>query len=146
MHNEQSGARTHHRRDGEVLSAADAASLVRGRDLKRCVRAAAAFNGLYDDKAIAEAVGVGRGAVAGWWKGAQAEPEKLQRLADVTGLSFAELTEYVYLSGPLPQLPSGPAGLLEGVRRAQESPADEAPDTPVRSPGPPPPGGGEERG
>lgn len=148
MQNDRSGARTHHKKGEEVLSPADAAALVRGRALKRCVRAAAALRGLYDDTAVADATGVNRGAVAAWWEGAQMKPGTLQRIAEVTGLSFGELTEYVYLGGPLPRLPepSGLSGLREGVRRAQEHPDDEAPDTPAQSPELPPHGVEGERG
>ena len=89
-----------------MLSPADAAAFVRGRDLKRCVRAAAALQGLYDDTSLSEATGVNRGAVAAWWDGAQMKPGTLQRIADVTGLAFDELTRYVYLAGPLPRLPT----------------------------------------
>lgn len=144
MHNARSGASRHHRKAGDVLSPAE----VRGRELKRCVRAAAAFHEIYDDTALAEATGVNRGAVAAWWDGAQMKPGTVQRIAEVTGLSFAELTQYVYLGGPLPRLPegSGPAGLREGVRRGEERPDDEAPDTPAQSPEPLPRGGGGERG
>lgn len=140
MQNDRSGAPAHHQKDGEVLSPVDAAARDRGQALKRCVRAAAALRGLYDDTAIAEAVGVNRGAVGAWWDGAQMKPDTIQRMAEATGLSFGELTEYVYLGGPLPRLPepSGPAGLREGVRRGQEPLADGAPDRPAQSPGPPP--------
>lgn len=75
------------------------------RALKRLVRAAAALSELYDDTAIAEATGVNRGAVKGWWDGARMQPPTIQRLADATGLSAAELTSYLYFDGPLPRLP-----------------------------------------
>ena len=99
-----------------MLSPVEAAALDRGQILKRYVRAAAALQGLYDD---------------------------IRRLAEVTELSFDELTRFVYLGGPPPRLPeaSGPAGLREGVRRAEERPDDEAPDTPAPSPGQRPRGG-----
>ena len=136
MQNDLSVARKQHHKAREVLSPAE----VRGRDLKRCVRAAAAFQEIYDDKALAEAVGVGRGALTGWWRGSRLQPENIERLAAVTDLAVEELTQYVYFGGPLPRLPegSGPAGLREGVRRGQEPLADGAPDTPAQSPGPPP--------
>lgn len=148
MQNDRSGARKHHQKDREVLSPADAAALVRGQALKRCVRAAAALRGIYDDTAIGEATGVSRGAVGAWWDGAQMKPETIQRLSEVTGLSFGELTEYVYLGGPLPHLPepSGPSGLREGVRRAQEPRDGEAPDRRAQSPALLPHDDGEARG
>ena len=109
---------------------------VRGRDLKRCVRAAAAFQGIYDDTVLAEAVEVGRGAVAAWWDGAQIKPVTLQRIAEVTGLSLAELTEYVYFGGPLPSLPAVDlseavaSGEAEGYRRLG-NPGQSASDPPA---------------
>lgn len=129
-----------------MLTPADASALHRGRDLKRCVRAAGALRGLYDDTAISEATGVNRGAVAKWWEGAQMKPGTLERIAEATGLSVRELTEYVYYHGPLPRLPeqpmSGATGLLEGVLRDEEHLDDEAPDAPAPSPGLPLPDGG----
>ena len=125
MHNERSGARRHHQKDEEVLSLADAAALVRGQDLKRCVRAAGALRDLYDDTAIGEATGVGRGAVAAWWDGAQMKPDTLRRIAEATGLAFDELTRYVYLEGPLPHLPElvppSPAALAAIAEQAERS-------------------------
>jgi hypothetical protein len=88
-----------------VLSTAEAAALDRGQTLKRYVRAAAALNGLYDDTAIGDAVEVNRGAVSRWWDGAQMKPDTIRRLSEVTGLSFDELTRFVYLDGPPPALP-----------------------------------------
>jgi hypothetical protein len=127
-----------------VLSPAEAAALDRGRTLKRYVRAAAALKDLYDDTAIGEAVAVNRGAVKGWWMGAQMKPDTIRRLAQATDLSFDELTRFVYLAGPPPMLPqpSGPAGLREGARRAEARPDDEAPDRPARSRRRPPRDGG----
>lgn len=134
MHNERSGARAHRkRRDEEVLSAQEVRAQNRGQLLKRYVRAAAALRGMYDDKAIAAAVGRGRGAVGAWWTGSRMEPDTIMRLADVLGLSFEELSRFVYGDGPPPRLPaSGPAGLQEGVRRAQGRLDDEDPGTPAR--------------
>jgi hypothetical protein len=130
--------------DGEVLSPVETVARDRGRALKRYVRAAAALRGLYDDVSIGEAVGVNRGAVAAWWDGAQMKPETIRRLAEKTGLSFEDLTRFVYLDGPPPKLPepSGPAGLREGVRRGQEHPDDATPGRPTRSRGRLPRGGG----
>jgi hypothetical protein len=136
MQNERSGARKQHRKkDEEVLSAAESAAQLRGRHLKRVVRAAAALNELYDDVAIGEAVQVSRGAVGSWWGGAQMQPDTIRRLAEATGLSPDELTRFVYFDGTPPVLPS-PAILpvLEGDRRARERLADTAQDTPSPKP------------
>lgn len=119
-----------------MLSTPETTALERGQTLKRVVRAAAALHGLFDDSAIADAVGMRRGAVAGWWEGAHMRPETIAELSAVTGLSFSELTSFVYLGGPPPQLPaSGPSGLQEGVRRAREHLAGEDPDMPAQLPG-----------
>jgi hypothetical protein len=146
MQNERSGARRQRKSkgEGEVLSPAEAAKRLRGRDLKRYLRAAAALNELYDDTTLADAIGVGRGALDGWWTGAQMKPDNIREAAKVTGLSPEGLTQFLYFGGPPPKLPtpSGPAGLQEGVRRAEERRDDEGPDTPARSPGPLPPDGG----
>lgn len=144
MQNERSGARKQRKRD-EVLSPVDAARHTRGQELKRCVRAAVALRGIYTDTALGDEVGVGRGAVLGWWTGAHIEPDNMLRLAEVTGFSFDELSRYVYRDGPLPRLPepSGPAGLREGAQRAEERPDDEEPGTPSPSPRRPPRGGGK---
>lgn len=129
MQNERSGARKQRKpKDEEVLSpgeAADAADLARGRDLKRIVRAAAALREIYTDTALAKATKVTRGAVLGWWGGAQMAPDTIHYTADATGLSRDELTEYVHYGGPLPRLP-GPTDLpvLEGGRRAARRRAD----------------------
>jgi len=148
MQNERSGARRQHQKAEEVLSPVEAAARDRGITVKRYVRAAAALRDLFDDTAIAEVVGVNRGAVAGWWKGAQMTPDTIRNLAEATGLSVDELTRFIYYAGPPPRLPeaSGLAGLREGVRRAEEPPSAEAPDTPVRSPERPPLGDGVGRG
>jgi len=106
-----------------VLSTHDPATYAKGQILKRVVRAAAALNDLYDDVAIAEATGKGRGTVAGWWEGARMQPETIQILADATGLSREELTQFIYFDGPMPQLPdSGRAGLRAGTPPAHERP------------------------
>lgn len=134
MHNERSGARRHHQKDEEVLSPAEDAALVRGQDLKRRVRAAFADRGVYDDTAIGDAVGVGRGAVLAWWRGSRPLPGVLQRIADATGLSLDELTRYVYFGGPLPQLPgqSDLSTVIDATRLAQrDSELEEEPDPPA---------------
>jgi len=145
VQNERSGARRQRKPSTgeEVLSPAEAAALGRGQTLKRYVRAAAALSGLYDDTAIGDALKVNRGAVAGWWTGARPQPDTLRRLARLTGLSFDELTEYVYFEGPPPALPAtDPATLpvLEGARRGRLRRAGQAPDTPAPRPAPRPRG------
>jgi hypothetical protein len=141
VQNDRSGARTHHKKGEEVLSAADAAALVRGRDLKRCVRAAAALSGLYDDTAIAGAMDIARGTVGGWWDGAQMKPDNIRKLAGVTGLSSDELTRYVYYDGPPPRLPElseVPPDVQEFAERSesqsQDDPAPRPDDTGASTP------------
>ena len=105
---------------------------------KRCIRAAAALNDLYDDVALGRAVGRNRAAVGNWWRGAHPEPEVLLRLADVTGLSSDELWRFVYSDGPPPALPAAgspvASGVEEGLRRDREHPQPAARDMPARSP------------
>lgn len=95
---------------------------MRGQLLKRYVRAAAALSGFFDDASLAQAVGIGRGAVAGWWTGSQPSPPTIFRLAAVTGLSSDELTRFVYDGGPPPSLPEPgspvDSSVREGLRRA----------------------------
>lgn len=119
---------------------------VRGQALKRYVRAAAALHELYDDTSIAEAVGVNRGAVSGWWLGAQMKPDTIRALAEATGLSPEDLTRFVYFDGPVPELPS-PAILpvLEGDRRAAERRGRTDQDMPSRPPERQPRGSSAER-
>lgn len=121
-----------------MLSPAEAAAELRGQILKRYVRAAAALSDLFDDTSLGDAVGVGRGAVSGWWQGAKPNGETLFRLAAVTGLSAEELTRFVYFDGPPPALPApdSPAAssVQEGLRRDQSRQQPEDPDTPSRSP------------
>lgn len=106
VQNAKSGAPTHRRtRDGEVLSPAEAAAFMRGQDLKRYVRAAAAMRGLYDDTALGKAVGRTRVAVGKWWTGSKPEPDAVGRLASATGLSVEELGRFIYYDGPPPHLP-----------------------------------------
>jgi transcriptional regulator with XRE-family HTH domain len=150
VQNERSGARKQRQVDGDVLSAAETADLIRGRILKRYVRAAAAMNDLFDDAALATAVGIGRGAVAGWWRGAQPSGPTIFRLAAVTGLSPDELTRFVYQDGPPPGLPEAGSpvatSVQEGLRRDQGPQPLEALDTPSPSLKPQPRGSGAERG
>jgi transcriptional regulator with XRE-family HTH domain len=140
MQNERSGARRQQqkRNEGEVLSPAEAEVRDRGQTLRRFVRAAAALSDVYGDTAIGDAVGVKRGTVSAWWKGAQMKPETIRRLAEATGLSFEELTRFVYLGGPPPALPANdPArsAVLEGVRRGQQRQLEKDPDRRARQPG-----------
>jgi transcriptional regulator with XRE-family HTH domain len=134
--------------DEEVLSPQEAETRARGRLFKRYVRAAAALHEIYYDEDLADAVGIQRGAIGDWWKGARPAPVTLFRLAKVTGLLADELTRFVYSDGPPPKMPepSGPAGLREGARRAEEHPDDATPGKPARSPGRLPRGGGAGRG
>lgn len=129
-----------------MLSPIEAAALDRGQTLKRHVRAAAAMNDLYDDTAIGNAVGLGRAAVMGWWRGAKPKGETLFRLAYATGLSADELTRFLYADGPPPALPApgSPAvsSVQEGLRRDQERQQHEDPDKPAPSPTRPPRGSG----
>lgn len=132
MENDKSakrGARTHHQRPGseEVLSPQEAADLYRGQALKRTVRAAAALRDLYDNAAIAHAVGVSSVAVTNWWKGARPSQETLYRLADVTGLSAEELSRFLYADGPTPSLPVDPVRLSELEKWADEQAASRSP-------------------
>lgn len=91
-----------------------------GIDFKRLIRAAAAMRGLYDDKAIGEAVGRSRNTVAAWWKGTRPEPDTLAELASTTGLDADDLFAWVYRGGEPP--PSGPAGLAGGRGDPRRSP------------------------
>jgi len=122
-----------------VLTPAEAAALVRGQVFKRVIRAAGALRDLFDDASIAEAVGVGRGAVGDWWTGARPGAETIYRLASATGLSPEELTRFVYFDGPPPALPEPESpvtsGVQEGLRRDQSRQQPEGHDTPSRSPG-----------
>jgi transcriptional regulator with XRE-family HTH domain len=134
------GARTHRpKKDDEVLSPLELARVDRGLRFKRAVRSEAARHDLYDDAAIADAVGVSRNTVGAWWKGAQPSPDALVELARVMDMRADELFALLYVP------PSGPAGLQEGVRRGRgpQGPAD--PDTPARSRTPQPRGEGEGR-
>ena len=99
-----------------MLSPNEAAAFERGQLFKRHIRAAAALNELYDDSAIADAVGRRRAAVGNWWVGAKPDPEALLRLADVTGFALAELTRFVYRG----RSAADPAG--RGVSRGGQRP------------------------
>lgn len=140
MHNAKSGARKQRASRGteELLSPHEAADLARGQVLKRYVRAAAALNDLFDDASLADTVGIGRGAVAGWWRGAKPTPDTIFRLAGATGLSPDELMRFLYQDGPPPALagPGSPveASVREGLRRDQRRQPPEDPDTPSQSP------------
>jgi hypothetical protein len=142
MHTEEPGASAHRAKEGgaKVFLPAE----LRGQDFKRVVRAAAALRDLFDDASLGRAVGRSRMAVAGWWKGALAEPETIYRLADVTGLSADEMMAFVHSGGPRPRIvePLSPASeaTLEGIRQGQDDqlPGDPAP--PVQSPRRPPRG------
>lgn len=131
MQNAKSGARRQHQKDRDVLSPVEE----RGLELKRYVRAAAALNELYEDTDIAEAVGVSRGAIAGWWRGAQPSGETIFKIAEITGLSPDELTRFVYSDGEPPTMPD-PAHLpvLEGARRAAARQGRTEPGTPPQPP------------
>jgi hypothetical protein len=133
-----------------VLSPIEAAALLRGQILKRVVRAAAALNDLFDDVALGDAVGVGRGAVGRWWVGAQPSGPTIFRLASVTGLSPDELTRFVYFDGPPPTLPAAgspvASSVQEGLRQDQELQQREDPGMPQPSPKPQPRGSGAGRG
>ena len=131
-----------------MLSPVEAAALDRGQALKRYVRAGAALNDLYDDTALADAVGVQRGAVRGWWTGAQMQPDTIRRVAKVTGLSPDELTRFVYFDGPPPTLtpPEGPPPPILGeVSDAERQAAAEklGSGSPPRTPGSGRRGGGK---
>jgi transcriptional regulator with XRE-family HTH domain len=116
------GARTHRPKD-EVLSPLELARADRGLRFKRAVRSEAARHDLYDDAAIADAVGVSRNTVGAWWKGAQPSPDALVELARVMDMRADELFALLYVG-------SGPAGLLEGVQRAREPQGRADPGTP----------------
>lgn len=129
-----------------MLSPAETAARVRGRDYKRVMRAAAAVHGLYDDVAIAKELGVSRNTVGAWWKGALPEPDTLRRFADATDLSVEELWRFVYSDGPAPLIDWTTAGVLGGDQRGRTRQGGEAPNTPVPPPGRPPRGNGRAHG
>jgi hypothetical protein len=100
--------------------------MLRGQELKRYIRAAAALHGLFTDADLARAVRVSRMSVEDWWTGAQPKNATIGRLALTTGLSVEELTKYVYHDGPPPRLvaPGSPTdlGVREGIRRDRDDP------------------------
>jgi hypothetical protein len=145
MQNEQSaksGASTQHSggasKDGEVLSPVELTNLAWGRTFKRYVRAAAALREIYDDTALAEAIGRSRGAVGQWWLGARPEIETIRELGRVTGLSIEGLISFAHFDGPPPTLPEAGspvvASVREGLRRDRERPQNAAHGTPAPSP------------
>ncbi len=97
----------------------------RGAELKRLVRSAAAFHGIYDDKALAQAVGASRNAVMAWWSGAVPSPAHVRAIARVTGLDEKELGDYLYFSDDLPLLVEPKSAVseafLEELRRDRDS-------------------------
>lgn len=104
-----------------MLSTYDPAAFAKGQVLKRAIRAAAALNDIYDDVALAERTGIARGTIGQWWRGAQMKPDNIRLVADVTGLSREEMTQFIYFDGPPPRLPSsGWAGLLAGEPPVEE--------------------------
>ena len=125
-----------------MLSLVELQRFERGAEVKRVVRAAAALREMYDDTAIAAAVGMTRIAVGKWWQGARPEPDALARLADATGLSFEELATFVYRDGPPPAIvqPGSPADMAtaEAVRldleRQQHADLTGLPASPPRPP------------
>jgi len=138
------GARKHRNKGSDVLAQNELARATRGEDFKRLVRAAAALVGIYDDKALAEAVGRQRNTVAGWWRGAKPEPDTIQPLGRVTRLDADELYRYLYLGGPVPRLaqPGSPAdrALQEGLRQGLRPQPPEDPELPGPLPRPRPGG------
>lgn len=143
MQNERSGARSQRKEDEEVLSPGEE----RGQTLKRYVRAAAALNAIYDDTRLGKAAGVGRAAVRAWWTGARMSTDTIRELAEATGLSRDELTEFVHYAGPPPSLPD-PAILpvRAGIQKAEARLADEGPGTPSPQPARRPRGSGAGHG
>lgn len=124
-----------------MLSPTEMLRMERGSELKRFVRAAAALHELYDDTAIAEAVGRTRIAVGQWWQGARPEPETLRQLAEATGLSLDELSSFVYYDGPPPRLEpltgGAESGVQEGIRRDREHQSRADQPEPARLPAQP---------
>jgi transcriptional regulator with XRE-family HTH domain len=143
MHSERPSNRRRAREASEMLSPAELGRLERGAEWKRYIRAAAALREMYDDTAIAEAVGRTRIAVGRWWQGARPEPDTLLEIARATDLSPGELATFVYYDGPPPRLAGCPesaveSGVEEGIRRDRERPPLADPPEPAQSPAPPP--------
>lgn len=100
----------------------DAATIERAAILKRWVRAGAALRGVFDDAELARRLEVSRNSVGAWWRGALPEPERLPMIADETGLSYDELSRFLYAGGPVPTVPAAPgdaamSAIREGIRR-----------------------------
>lgn len=77
----------------------------RGDTFRRVVAGAAALRGIYTNDGLAEAAGVSRGTVTGWWGGALPKAETVPGIVRATGLDRQELIDWVYYEGPLPHLP-----------------------------------------
>ena len=129
-----------------MLSPDEVAGRERGQILKRYIRAAAALHDLFDDTALADAVGVSRGAVGAWWQGTRMEITTIDAVARATGLSSDSLTGFLYRGGEPPVLERGLSPVLEGARRAERRQGDTDPDRPSQQPGQHPRGTGAGRG
>lgn len=90
--------------DGEVLSPVDLERAQRGREFKRLVRSDAARRDIYEDTELAEAIGVSRQAVQGWWAGARPSVYVLRRISEATGTPV-EVLEAIAYPDPMPELP-----------------------------------------
>ena len=90
------------RGDGDVLSP----DQQRGDTFRRVVGSAAYRRGIYTADDLAEAAGVSRGTVRGWWDGALPKPETIPGITRATGLDSQELIAWVHLDGPVPRLPN----------------------------------------
>lgn len=86
---------------GDVLSP----QLQRGDTFRRVVVAAATLRGIYTDDGLADAAGVSRGTVRGWWLGALPKAETMPGLARATGLDRQEVIDWVHYGGLPPRLP-----------------------------------------
>lgn len=99
-----------------MLSPADAAALARGQ--LRADFMAAAFNlkSLRTNGAIAEAMRISRNTAGKWLSGEDVKGrpglrrypkpdyEQIRRFAELTGVSFSEMVEFVHADGPRPSL------------------------------------------
>lgn len=90
--------------------------MIRGHELKRYVRAAAALHELYNDADLGREVGVSRMTVLGWWSGAVPEPGTITRIAEATGLDYRELDDYLNRGGPPPRLVEPDSRAAEAIR------------------------------
>ena len=133
-----------------MLSAPELAAYDRGQTLKRIVRASAALRDLYDDTAIAKALGLQHQSVGNWWTGTRPSVPNLFDLARITGLSADELTRFLYSDGPLPTLPEPgswvASSVQEGLRLGRQRQQQSTPDKPSQSPPRQPRGSGAGRG